>query len=145
MDNLQHQFRLPIGDWSDDGHGQVEYFLISSNANVKDVREVHYQIEETTGINLEQVCRKYEDNVIKEDVVDMLHQLGFDFQAGGFEDDNEHPDALGMARLWVFLLQQTDSSLKLRIEHEKKPPMLPFYGRDERQRHISSVGYGIFN
>lgn len=30
------------------------------------------------------------------------------------------------------------------LKHKEDIPMLPFYGFDEKQRHIGGVGYGLF-
>ena len=46
-----HQFRLTIGDWSGDGHGRSEDFLVISNVPVERVREAHYKIRDATGID----------------------------------------------------------------------------------------------
>lgn len=55
MSKSMYQFRLTIGDWSGDGHGKSEDFVISSNAPVEKVREAHYKIEDTTGVDIENI------------------------------------------------------------------------------------------
>ena len=54
-----YQFKLPIGDWSSDGHCVCEYYLVSSNRPVEEVREAHYKINEKTGIDIESECSEY--------------------------------------------------------------------------------------
>lgn len=140
MENtLTHEFTMPIGDWSDDGHGKCDYFIFKSNKPVEEVREAHFKIRNATGIDISEVCSEYEDAIVKEDVMDKLKQLDFDFE--DFEDNC--PSSQGMARMWAFLLQKADTSLTLELVEDKRP-MLIFYGFDSQQRHISGPGYGLF-
>lgn len=32
------RIRFPIGDWSDDGHGQCDYYFANTDKNTQDVR-----------------------------------------------------------------------------------------------------------
>lgn len=150
MDKKQYTFSLPIGDWSDDGHGECEYYNITSNKPVEQVREAHYKIEEVTGINIEHICQDYEDTDIAADTVAELRELGFSFRIADvqYEADEQGSitaDAWLMANLWVFLLVKADSELVLVLGNRPKEVMLPFYGFDEKKRHISFVGYGVFD
>lgn len=140
--NGQYQFFLPIGDWSDDGHGKCEKFLVTSNMPIEQVREAHYRIQETTGINIEEVCSEYQEDTLPAETVKTLCDLGFTFPDGEhtgetkvFTDD--------MVRIWIFLLQKSCPGLSLEVTPE--PEMLPFYGFDNKHRHIRPVGYGLFD
>ena len=113
-----YHFYMPIGDWSGDGHGAVENFLVSSNKPVAEIREAHYKISEATGIDIEKICNLYEEDCIQ-------------------------PAAQDMASLWVFLLMKADPSLKLEIIPQEYAT-LPFCGCDDKGRHIGGVGYGLF-
>lgn len=137
-----YQFKMVIGDWSDDGHGKHEDFVIQSNVPVEQVREAHYRIEETTGVNIEEICSNYEEDEIDRDVVEQLQELGFEFENAtgmgpGITNTTE------MARLWLFLLQKADPDLKLTLM-DAEVPTLHFYGFDDKGRHIGGVGYGLF-
>lgn len=142
MNELKYRFRMPIGDWSDDGHGLCNWVLVASNKTVEEVREIHYQSKDRTGIDIEEICAEYGEDVVSEDIKDKLAALGF---AGGTADNKNlmmSPD--DMAALWVFILEKTDATLKLQILLEDELPMLPFYGFDDQGRHIGGVGYGTF-
>jgi len=57
------RFKLILGDWSDDGHGKTETFIVESNKPVDEAREAYFEAVKKTGIDFgEQVCRDYEDN-----------------------------------------------------------------------------------
>lgn len=140
--NGQYQFFLPIGDWSDDGHGKCEKFLVASNMPIEQVREAHYRIKEVTGIDIEDVCSEYQDDLLPAETVRILYDLGFRFSDGEHNGDTK-VYADDMVRIWIFLLQKTCPGLTLEVTPE--PEMLPFYGFDSKRRHIGTVGYGLFD
>ena len=119
-----YHFYMPIGDWSGDGHGAVENFLVSSNKPVAEIREAQYKISEATGIDIEKICN-----------------LGWKIVHG--IPDSNMPAAQDMASLWVFLLMKADPSLKLEIIPQEYAT-LPFCGCDDKGRHIGGVVYCLF-
>lgn len=137
-----YKFRMSIGDWSDDGHGKHEDFIVSSNVPVEIVREAHFAMKDKLGFSIEDICSEYEDTVIDIKITKMIEDLGFEF-----EDYTSYGEAdmyaKAMAELWVFLLQKVDNSLELKIIDDDIPT-LHFYGFDEKKRHIKQVGYGLF-
>lgn len=138
-----HQFRLTIGDWSGDGHGRSEDFLVISNVPVERVREAHYKIRDATGIDIESICSEYEEDEIDEETVVALKEMGFEFEnSTGMGDGIVNVPE--MARLWVFLLQKADPTLELSMI-EDEIPRLQFYGFNSLGRHIRGVGYGLFH
>lgn len=40
---MKYKFKIPIGDWSGDGHSKHEDYLIESNKPVEQVRELYFQ------------------------------------------------------------------------------------------------------
>lgn len=135
-----YQFCISIGDWSDDGHGKHEDFVVSSNVPVEIVREAHFAMKDKLGFSIEDICSEYEDTVIDIKTTKIIKDLGFEFEY--YTDNGEadmHDEA--MARLWIFLLEKVDPNLKLKIDDI---PTLHFYGFDDKRRHISHVGYGLF-
>lgn len=138
-----YQFKMTIGDWSDDGHGRYEDFVVRSNVPVEQVREAHFRIKDVTGIDIESICSNYGEDEIGQDTVEQLQELGFEFEnATGMGPGVTNPEE--MARLWVFLLQKADPSLDLALVLTEIP-MLHFHGFDNKKRHISSIGYGLFH
>ncbi len=133
------RFYLPIGDWSGDRHGQCIKYLVESNAPLERVRKAHYRIKEVAGFRIEDICTRYEDPSISEDILAILDAFGFQFK-------DESVTADEMARLWVFLLELADPGINIKFVHEDKDiiPMLPFPGYDEDLNHFGFVGYGLF-
>jgi len=136
------KFYMTIGDWCGDGHEKSDDFLIESNLPIESVREAHFQIEKATGINIEDICSCYEEDEIDPEIIQELKKLGFHFDnSSGMGDEVTNSEE--MARLWVFLLMKADPELKLEFV-EETIPSLHFYGYDSQNRHIGSVGYGLF-
>ena len=138
-----YHFRICIGDWSQDGHGQSMTYLVKSNKPVEDVREAHFRINAKTGIDIETICSNYMDNTVNEYDFKKLKELGFEFlDLTGLGEDVVIPS--DMFRLWLFLLQKADPELKLEPQDDDIPS-LHFYGYDAKDRHIGFVGYGTFH
>ena len=137
----RYRFRMPIGDWSCDGHGRCDWYLCEANKPIEAVREAHFKITEVTNINIEKICSDYDDNSISSELYENLRELGFVAE----ENLNEYIMYLysaDMATLWVLLLNKADPELKIELVNEDGIPMLPFYSFDQKNRHISFVGYG---
>lgn len=173
---MTYQMKLPIGDWSDDGHGECEYFTIVASKPVEDVREAHFQIEGKLGVNIHSFVNEYEEGTISpEKFLKLLEVPGFKEEFKQtlennewtqekqdllkifiendedpavedlYDDDFEFtPSTHFMAQFWVFLLNSVDAELNIKFTEEKKIPMVPFYGSDEKGRHIGQIGYGCF-
>ncbi len=130
-------FRLPIGDWSGDGHGNCECYLVRSNKPLSEVREAHFAIKETTGIDIEVILDDSAHTYIEPELMSCFDKMGL---THAFSDTLLSDE---LANLWMLLLMQADPELKLTMECTDDFEMLPFYGIDDKGRHISSVGYGI--
>lgn len=138
-----YKFYLTIGDWSCDGHGHSEDFIVSSNFPVETVREAHYKIKDITGVDIESICSEYEEDEIDEETVNILKDMGFKFEnSSGMGDGIVNVPE--MARLWIFLLKKADPMLEMEIV-KNDIPRLQFYGFDDKMRHIGGVGYGLFH
>ena len=131
------KFQIPIGDWSDDGHGKCEYFPAESDKSLEEIREAHFKMEKVLGFTIHDFCNIYEQSYIEKEYVKKISETGFDLDTNNFNTEQ-------MAKLWVYLLNKIDPTLNIRLTEEEKLPMLPFYGFDKKQRHISQVGYGLF-
>lgn len=144
---LQYKIRLPIGDWSGDGHGQCSYYYIESNKPVEELREIHFKIKEVTGIDIHSICNEYNDQIDVE-TQQSLKDVGVSLDIPDYDIDHEGNMYLGpddIKDIWICLLRKTDPTLILQESNVPFTPMLPFYGRDKHKRHIGFVGHGVFN
>lgn len=156
MSDKKHVFKIAIGDWSSDGHGMCEYIYVKSNKPVEVVRELYFNNVEQTGLDFGKVCcADYGDAFIKESEVEKLKSFGIDIvsmfvKADIEEVENELAEdgkifiGLEMYVDILFQFLKLNNDLELEIVSDAIP-MLQFYGRDSKNRHISGFGYGLFN
>lgn len=105
----KHKIKIPIGDWSNDGHGRYKVFEIESNYPVHDLQEAYkescrivgiqfnHHYEDYMGIEIDSyrsnerlICTEYEDSRLSEFAYDTLIDhginvdsiLGYDIEEG---------------------------------------------------------------
>ena len=131
----KYSFTIPIGDWSGDGHSKCEYFQFTSNKPLAEVREAYFKaVEEHADISPEEFCSEYEDTHVPKEVVEAVAKLGYEISPESFWVED-------MADYVAWFITLGDPEIKLK--RKKNLDMLPFYGYDEKKRHISFIGYGL--
>lgn len=91
MTNKICKVKLPIGDWSDDGHGECDYYLLNTTHSAEQMRRAYYESEKKTGLTFryryndnparyKSICTEYEESYINEDQIEGLIKAGFDFE-----------------------------------------------------------------
>lgn len=132
-------FKLPVGDWSDDGHGKCHYFIIESDKEIKDVYASIPSIKKCLNIDIFSIANEYEDNEIKQADIDKMKKIGIDVDEL-FEQDTYDgipiyycDETKSMAKLFIFLLNFVDNSLNLQLVDDKFPMLTS-----------GSIGYGCF-
>lgn len=136
-----YKFKMTIGDWSEDGHGKKETFLVESNYPVEKVREIHFAAPKVTGIDIESVCSNYDESALSDETIVKLEELEYSFNF--FDEGFPIITPEEMFNIWAFLLKKTDPTLTLVICKEDYPEF-HFYGFDDKSRHIGAIGYGLF-
>ena len=144
---MTYQIKFPVGDWSEDGHCQCKWFTVASNKPVEEVREAHFAAPVNIGIEIGEICKEYQDNVLNADIFTVLRSRGFDFNLlDDFDPSRWHECAIypeGIIHIWLFLLVESDPTLELKII-EDKTPTINQYGYNEKGRHLVTPGYGTF-
>lgn len=144
---MEHQFVLPIGDWSGDGHSQCENFAVASNKDLTAVREAYFKAKKLfPNLCPEGFCYEYASSSLTNEQVEMLLTAGFEQKnflnernADGCQD--LYPEDMAMIVLWFCKF----GDVELQLELLDDLPILQFYGQDKEGRHISSFGYGLFD
>lgn len=102
-----YQFNVNIGDWSDDGHGKTDTFLFESNYPVDHLQKAYKKSVKTTGLELSDVCREYEEDKINEDDFAKLKKLGCsmdlmspDADVGDYGGASPNPEGLAEIMMW---------------------------------------------
>ena len=140
----RHAFRIPIGDWSGDGHSKCDWFGASAAKPIDEVREAFFAAQKNfpKRLDVSQLCTDYGNSSIPDQVRDQLFKLGAPIEEAN-EDGDYYSGSEEMAALVVWFLNQGDPELDCKLD-EDASPMLPFYGADCKGRHISHIGYGLF-
>lgn len=148
---MEYRFKIPIGDWSDDGHGKTEDYTIVSNKPIQEVRELYFQACEKLGFTLDghdrlSPCSEYQDYQVKEETIEALINYGINIS--GEEEAAWTEDGLTtyeMCDLVLDFIKVQDKELVLTRVPNADLPMFQFYGIDEKKRHIGYFGYGLFD
>jgi hypothetical protein len=151
---LKHIFKLPIGDWSNDGHGHCDYFIIESNTPVENLREIYFDTKEKTNSSLDgsdwdnkrvsTPCSEYCDDKMSAEQIEALGLNPDDYsiyQRGDFF----FLDSEGFAEMFIDFIMTHNPDVKLEIKSMRELSMFPFYGYDGKNRHIGFMGYGLFD
>jgi hypothetical protein len=140
---MRHTFKIPIGDWSNDGHGKCDWFIATAAKPVEEVRIAYFaakKMKTLKGLDPESFCHGYGEGSIPDEKRAKLHELGAPIDPVNAEGDYEFgPDE--MAAIVVWFLNQGDPELKVKLSADVIP-MLPFYGY-ENGKHIGHIGYGL--
>jgi hypothetical protein len=153
---MEYKFRIPIGDWSDDGHGKYKDYLIKSNKPLELVRELYFQACDKLGFSLDGSYKEkkltpasnYEDYSFKKDTLQALLDFGIKLSEEDIEYIKEQESTDGtelFCDIVLRFIETQDSELKLERIPDENFPMFQFYGFDEKKRHIGYFGYGLFN
>lgn len=136
-----HKIKIQLGDWSGDGHMQHKDVIINSNKPIKDLEKAYKIAKKESGIDLENVCRDYEDNCLQPEVWAKLKELGWAsswdekgikrFEDDGYDKLRMDLDLMTDLILWFFKLG--DSELELSEANRNDVPVFS-----------KSFGYGLF-
>lgn len=134
-----YSFSIPIGDWSDDGHGKCEYFYATATKPFKDVCLAFKAAKKKLDFSPEEVCSEYEENEVTEEAIELLKEHGFEIDSDNFYTRE-------MAELVVWFLNQGDSELNaVLLPEDEEPPMLRNWDyRDITGENLDGFGYGLF-
>ena len=141
---LNNLWEIPIGDWSDDGHGKCDWFIVKSNFTVEQAREAYFKSVEKSGIDIcKEVACEYEDNSVSEKVVKTFPEFVEKelISKEPFCEDYYIEDSFSLAEIVCLFIKKYNTECEYEILNL---PMLPFYGFDEKNRHIGHIGYGLF-
>ena len=147
---MKYKFKLPIGDWSNDGHGKCDWYIVQSNKPLEEVREAYFKACKLSGIEFhEYLCSDYEDGCISLDQIEYFKEIGIDVLPlldEEFDEEFKNDTYVGVdgfvSILFKFIIKYTPD-LELDTINDGLE-MFPFYGFDHQNRHIGHLGYGLF-
>lgn len=141
---LNYTFRIPIGDWSGDGHGQCEWVDIKCSHPLLDVREAYFKAKKITQeVWPEYLCSEYEDNCVSQNDIKRLAEDGFVVELDCIEEDGTWcPWIQDFTDLVLWFIKKGNPDIECKIMCN--PPTLTFFGYDDYHRRIGFFGYGLF-
>lgn len=126
-----YQFKIPIGDWSGDGHGKCTWFVVNSNKPVEEWRKAYFAAAKQWPQLQPDGDALARCPVEEWPLAEIKEVLSYEINM-----DDAHQS---LAEYMLVFCQRKDPSLT--FEFAEDVPMFPFYGFDKQQRHIGHVGY----
>jgi len=148
-----------LGDWSDDGHGKTEKFLINSNKSVEEIQNAYKDSCKLTGISFNggddytesgrnyksagrfQIAVDYEESKLSEDVLDVLEK--FKCPKEIIEYYNEEAEEYNYIKLWFWFVSLSLPGLGYEtIQDINDTPYINGYWNKNLN---TTFGYGLYN
>lgn len=87
-------FSVVVGDWSDDGHGKTETFIldVTGHFTSDEIKEAYARAKARYGRGLEDVANRHEDSGVPVDWIEQMQEEGL------FHVPNDYEWALGYGR-----------------------------------------------
>ena len=135
-----NKFKLPIGDWSKDGHNQCDYFIVKSNIPFKEIVTIYMAMDEEYKVS--EQCAEYKNYCLTEDFIKFIKTKDLDPDEY-IMDDEGGVTSRSMATLIIDFLMKFDSKLELSIVEDVGMPMLCNWA--VKKGYLSLPGYGLFD
>lgn len=145
------EYKITLGDPDEDGHGKSKSYTIQSNLSVDKIREAYLAAVEKTSIHfVEELCAKYADYFITEEMAHKLEEAGINLSFGHiwdtiywqeekgrmFVDSDEYVDWL----IQFIMLGNPNLHLKI-VEDELEDVFSCAY----KNQYLGTPGYGLFD
>jgi hypothetical protein len=151
---MKNLIEFSIGDWSNDGHGKEQTFIILCNKTSEELREIYFAACDKLKIRLDGhekklkfpvPCEDYEDGKFSVELYNYLVENGvkmpkFKELEEGAQNGNYFPSTTEFLAVVLALIQWGDKSIVFDL---LKPEVFHFYGFDKKKRHIGYFGYGL--
>mgnify|MGYP003474037794 CR=1 FL=1 len=154
------KFKIPIGDWSGDGHGKCEIFIVECNYPVERVRQAYKDSCKLTGLSFNhnedytgildskygdarQIATEYEDNVISDVALEILLKHGIDLKTDWeFDEDGAYIEGTEeFLHLLFKFIKLSLLDLNYNICEEELPYLNGYWNADLNVQ----FGYGLFD
>jgi hypothetical protein len=134
MEN-KFRYKIPVGDWSCDGHNRYEYFYVTADKDAKAI-ELAYAVAKAAypELDYQSCCEEYEDSKAPEAIAAKCAEVGIELEDGYYGDDTRvfWTDTYIQYAMWF--INQGDPELNLQLDDINNVPQL----------HSLAGGYGLF-
>lgn len=148
----KNKFSLTIGDWSDDGHGKYDDFVVVVNKELKEIQEAYRNSCEKSGFRFHNndnkhipLLTEYQEYAIKGEYFKELVDLGFnpdvleeDLHGDYTSDYCTSANDLANIMMWFISLSLEDFEYEF-VPKERLPAINGWWGDLNHQ-----FGYGIY-
>ena len=121
-----HTITFPVGDWSDDGHGKCDYFIVKSNKSVEELEKIHNSAKEKLGFDIGEICEDYEDFKLSKEIFDNLVKVGFPIMSKEYTEyfdyfeNSEEIEGMYMStetlfNLWIGILKFLGENVEIKL------------------------------
>jgi hypothetical protein len=131
---MKYSCKMPVGAWGYWGHKRHEYYHISCNRTLNEIRDVHFSCIDVLGFNIGEICGNYQESEVDDEIAKKLEAVKI------YVPEEPGPDEI--FKLWMDILQYIDRQLKYEIVD---PPDIAFVGKDTKGRTFDAPGYGVFD
>lgn len=148
---MKYKIKLPIGDWSEDGHGKCEWFILNSSVPVEELREIYFDAKLRNNCSLDgsdwdnmrdfAPCNNYGDSSITREELSRFNITLSEEEIENYINEFNPKD---FADVFIKFMTQHNKELELDIVKDHIPTF-SFYGYDSNNRHIGYMGYGLFD
>lgn len=135
---VPYNVTLTIGDWSDDGHGKTERFVINTNLTVDQIQQAYKAGSKKLGFNfVDECCHDYEDNILNKNIVDKLMANGLDDHLKKeqytlyLENEEAHSNTKLHSIIYCFIVSLGN-------------PKFTYEFLEQKVSNINIDGYGLF-
>lgn len=159
-------FKVPVGDWSQDGHNQCENYFVETNYSAKEMRQAYKDTCKKIGLQMNHgdtdytglglkfrdsrcLLSEYEESSICEDAVEILLNHGFEFKRvdgerdkdGNFIVQEAYFDSEGVFDLFMwFISHSLPSDFEYNQVTLEAEPIIGYWNKELNEQ----IGYGVF-
>lgn len=145
----RYKFQIPIGDWSNDGHGRCDYFMADAAKPFLEVCKAFanarklWKLPNGDNFSVEQICSEYEEWGPEPEQVEFLKSKGYICDPDDFF-------ARDMADLVVWFLNKGDPDLDVHLISDDVPRLdnhqyCHHMGTNTAgEDNLGQFGYGLF-
>jgi hypothetical protein len=147
---MKYKFKLPIGDWSDDGHGKCDYYTIESNINPEDLVEIVHNLD--LKHKFSKICSEYEEYEVTDEQIEYLKSIGLNMN-NYFINEEKYLSTDKFAQLFLDIIMLENPNIKLNIINDNIIEFNNWFGQGVVKKKglnintrsvINSLGYGLF-
>lgn len=132
------KIKLIVGDWSDDGHGKTDIYLIKSNLSKKDIEEAFDQGVAKIGCDITDHCKGYTDSKIAREEYNKFVAQGFKRGDYIYEDEDDESGPF-------YVSSETYRDLYLFTVKCGNDNFIFKHVFEDRKNDIKIGGYGLFS